>query len=150
MAKFLTVFMGGLMMGLAMAPTAAFYLAWLALVPLWLFILNTQKRPLLAQLRQTAIAAILWGVGYYGLSLFWITGIHPMTWMGVPWLASLAIALGCWFLITLFGVCLVLFWVWGLVLWESWPQQFKAKKQTKFGETLTIIARLLWGVTFWC
>ena len=51
-------------MGLAMAPTAAFYLAWLALAPLWLFILNAQKRPLPAQLRQTAIAAILWGVGY--------------------------------------------------------------------------------------
>jgi apolipoprotein N-acyltransferase len=149
-AKFLTVFMGGLMMGLAMAPTAAFYLAWLALVPLWLFILNTQKRPFPAQLRQTAIAAILWGVGYYGLSLFWITGIHPMTWMGVPWLASLAIALGCWFLITLFGVCLVLFWALGLVLWDSWPQQFKAKRQTKFGEALTIIARLLWGITLWC
>ena len=149
-AKFLTVFMGGLMMGLAMAPTAAFYLAWLALVPLWLFILNTQKRPFPAQLRQTAIAAILWEMGYYGLSLFWITGIHPMTWMGVPWLASLAIALGCWFLITLFGVGLVLCWAWGLVLWDSWPQQFRAKRQTIFGEALTISSRLLWGMTLWC
>jgi len=39
------------------------------------------------------------GGGYHGLAVWWITGVHPMTWMGVR-LASLAIALFCWIFIT--------------------------------------------------
>ncbi len=33
-----------------------------------------------------------------------------MTWMGVPWLASLAIAIFCWLFITLWGTAIVLLW----------------------------------------
>src|SRR3712207_8827736 len=53
---------------------------------------------------------LVWGIGYHGLALFWITGVHPMTWMGVPWLASLAIAIFCWSFITLWGAVLVAIW----------------------------------------
>ncbi|MBD2773448.1 apolipoprotein N-acyltransferase [Iningainema sp. BLCCT55] len=49
-------------------------------------------------------------MGYHGVALSWITGIHPMTWMGVPWLTSLAIALFCWAFITLWGAALVAIW----------------------------------------
>ncbi|NER39284.1 MAG: apolipoprotein N-acyltransferase [Oscillatoria sp. SIO1A7] len=65
-----------------------------------------------------AILGLAWGIGYHGLALFWITGIHPMTWMGVPWLASLAIALFCWLFITLWGAVLVAIWALGIGNWE--------------------------------
>ena len=94
----------GILMGLAPAPFNAWYLAWFALAPLWILI-RQQK-----SLKQIAILALLWGLGYDGLALFWITGVHPMTWMGVPWLASIAIAIFCWVFITLWGAGVVVTW----------------------------------------
>ncbi|MEL6495562.1 MAG: apolipoprotein N-acyltransferase [Cyanobacteria bacterium J06623_7] len=91
-------------MGLAPAPFNAWYLAWFALAPLWILI-RQQK-----SLKQIAILALVWGLGYDGLALFWITGVHPLTWMGVPWLASIAIAIFCWVFITLWGVGVVVSW----------------------------------------
>jgi len=80
---------GGILMGLTPAPVEAWPLAWIALVPLWFLVANGQG------IRQCALYGLVWGIGYHGLALFWITGVHPMTWMGVPWLASLAIAFFC-------------------------------------------------------
>jgi apolipoprotein N-acyltransferase len=88
---------GGILMGLTPAPVEAWSLAWIALVPLWFLVLRGQS------IRQSALNGLVWGIGYHGLALFWITGVHPMTWMGVPWLASLAIAFFCWTAITLWG-----------------------------------------------
>lgn len=96
--------LSGILMGLAPAPFNAWYLAWFALAPLWILI-RQQK-----SLRQIAIIALVWGIGYDGLALFWITGVHPLTWMGVPWLASIAIALFCWVFITLWGAGVVVTW----------------------------------------
>lgn len=90
-------------MGLTPAPVSAWPLAWVALVPLWL----------LTQIYSARVAGLLgaaWGVGYHGAAISWITGVHPMTWLGVPWLASLAIALFCWIAITLWGAALVTLW----------------------------------------
>ena len=95
---------GGILMGLTPSPVEAWPLAWLALVPLWLLVATGQS------LRQCMLYGLAWGIGYHGLALFWITGVHPMTWMGVPWLASLAIALFCWIAITLWGAVLVTVW----------------------------------------
>ena len=64
-----------------------------------------------------AILGLAWGIGYHGLALFWMIGIHPMTWMGVPWLASLAIAFFCWLFITLWGAVLVAIWALGIGHW---------------------------------
>jgi apolipoprotein N-acyltransferase len=97
-------FLSGILMGLAPAPFNAWYFAWFALTPLWILI-RQQK-----SLQQIAILALAWGIGYDGLALFWITGVHPMTWMGVPWLASLAIAIFCWVFITLWGAGVVVTW----------------------------------------
>ena len=63
-------------MGLTPAPWNAWYLAWIALVPLWLIVFHTQK-----SWQQILLNALVWGCGYQGLALFWITGVHPMTWM---------------------------------------------------------------------
>ncbi|MDF5716668.1 MAG: apolipoprotein N-acyltransferase [Rhizonema sp. NSF051] len=93
-------------MGLTVAPIGAWFFAWFSLVPLWVFIVTPSSPPLLLSLA--------WGIGYYGTALSWITGIHPMTWMGVPWLASLLIALFCWVFITLWGTALVATWAIGM------------------------------------
>ncbi|MGC9524419.1 MAG: apolipoprotein N-acyltransferase [Limnospira sp.] len=90
-------------MGLATEPLGWWPLAWVALVPLWVSVVRR---------RSPGWVTAAWGLGYYGFSLFWITGIHPMTWMGVPWLASLAIAIFCWTFITLWGTALTVAWGW--------------------------------------
>ena len=84
-------------MGLSVAPMAAFYGAWIALVPLWLLLFYPQiKKPNLSVnpqpcwrsnlsdnlklfFNQKTLMAFAWGWGYHDLALFWITGIHPMT-----------------------------------------------------------------------
>ena len=93
----LWAFGGGILMGLAPAPVNAWYLAWFALTPLWLLIRNRPR-----SFKEICLLALLWGGGYHGLALFWLTGLHPMTWMGVPWIASLFIALFCWILLCQF------------------------------------------------
>ncbi|NJK59306.1 MAG: hypothetical protein HC918_02240 [Oscillatoriales cyanobacterium SM2_1_8] len=55
---------------------------------------------------------LLWGLGYHGTALFWLIGIHPMTWLGLNWGTSLAIALGAWLIVTLWGAALTTLWGW--------------------------------------
>lgn len=102
----LSALAGGILMGLTVAPVSAWPLAWIALVPLWVqIVLSAEKKQ-----APSALLGLAWGIGYHGVALFWIVGIHPMTWMGVPWLASLAIALFCLSFITLWGAALVAVW----------------------------------------
>ncbi len=129
----------GILMGLTPAPTEAWYLAWIALVPLWILI--KQCSP--SSLRQTFFFGLAWGCGYHGLALFWITGVHPMTWMGVPWLASLAIALFCWIFITLWGAILVTIWSLGI----GFYQRLNCLQKNRAIDSLLTI---LFGVTLWC
>ncbi|MFN7865379.1 MAG: apolipoprotein N-acyltransferase, partial [bacterium] len=82
-----------------------------------------------------------WGFAYHGLALFWITGIHPMTWMGVPWLASLLIALFCWLFITFWGTAIVLTWT--LVMFYV----NKSVNQSSFRDALL---RVFIGTALWC
>lgn len=91
-------------MGLAPAPVNAWYFAWIALAPLWILIRQEKSLKLIITL------ALAWGLGYDGLALFWITGVHPLTWMGVPWAASFLIAIFCWIFITLWGAGVVITW----------------------------------------
>ncbi len=139
-------------MGLATAPVSAWYLAWITLVPLWILILTpnhsqinvTNKKLFLPLIfNQKTLIALAWGCGYHGLALFWITGIHPMTWMGVPWLASLAIALFCWLFITFWGALLVATWSGIMLLFEK----VKGKENSNL---IDIFLRVLIGVGLWC
>ncbi len=117
----------GVLMGLTVAPFGAWFLAWIALAPLWILIIEGKTN--------TFLCALLWGIGYHGVAIWWITGIHPMTWMGVPWLASLAIAAFCWTFLTLWGAALVVIW---------------ATSMTFLGKYLTFPTRVLVGTTLWC
>ena len=125
----------GVLMGLTVAPFGAWFLAWVALAPLWVIILKPSKPVPLVSFVSPLLPALLWGIGYHGVALWWITGIHPMTWMGVPWLASLAIATFCWTFITLWGAALVAIW---------------ATSMTFLGKKLTSPLRILVGVSLWC
>ncbi len=126
----------GILMGLTPAPLNAWFLAWFALAPLWVIVVKNQK---LASTNRLLfiLQPLLWGIGYHGLAISWITGIHPMTWMGVPWLASLAIAFFCWVFLTLWGASLVT--IWAICL--SWiNHKFK----------ISPWARVLIGTALWC
>jgi apolipoprotein N-acyltransferase len=142
--KVLFSLLGGILMGLTPAPLNAWYLAWIALVPLWLLIFR--QKILFKQFKQTLAIAFAWGLGYHGLALFWITGVHPMTWMGVPWLASLVIAIFCWLFITFWGAALVVCWSMGMVVFVS--RQPRRREGTKI--LSGILLRVLIGVAFWC
>jgi apolipoprotein N-acyltransferase len=121
----------GLAMGLATAPFSLWFLAWLALAPLWFLVALEYK-----SWRRVSLLATAWGLGYYGFALFWITGVHPLTWMGVPWLTSLLIALVCWLLITAWGTALAIVWALGL----AWL--YRQGKGT--------VGCILGGVAWWC
>ncbi len=121
-------FLGGLLMGLSVAPTNFYLLAWIALIPLWMSLYRSNLTAILS--------SFCWGLGYHGFALFWITGIHPMTWMGVSWFNSLIIAIFCWFFITLWGAILVT--LWGSILTRIVKQNNSP------------IINLIYGVTIWC
>ncbi|MEA5626264.1 apolipoprotein N-acyltransferase [Nostoc sp. UHCC 0251] len=104
---YLIALASGILMGLTVAPVGAWFLAWIALAPLWVLVVTSAKGK-----NQSLLAppALFWGIGYHGVALSWITGIHPMTWLGVPWLPSLLITLFCWGFISLLGGVFVSIW----------------------------------------
>jgi apolipoprotein N-acyltransferase len=141
MIKIIFSCFGGLLMGMTPAPFEAWYLAWVALIPLYLLVIHKKSPP-----KEIILIALAWGCAYHGLGLSWITGIHPMTWMGVPWLASLAIAIFCWVFITLWGAALVI--VWSLLL-NYFSRQIGIKKERNY-RGLDILLRVLLATTIWC
>lgn len=118
-------------MAIALPPWSLWPLAWVGLVPLWWVVMATPSSAL------AAVYGLLWGLVYYGISLAWITHLHPLMWMGVPWPSSVAIALSAWIFIVLWGsVCIA---VWGgAIAWlaRRWP-----------GRVVWIV---LAGTALWC
>ena len=127
----------GIGMGLAPAPANLWGLAWVALVPLWILAIDQARSP-----RQAIAYGLAWGVGYHGLALSWVRGLHPLTWMGVPWLASIAITLFCWVFITLWGAAIAALWAGGM----NWLfQPFQSTKPAA-----SSLLRILVGTALWC
>jgi apolipoprotein N-acyltransferase len=120
----------GVLMGMTFAPVEAWYFAWIAIAPLWYLLCRDRNS-------QPIVYGLCWGIGCYGLALSWIFGIHPMTWMGVPYLASLGIATFCLTFITLWGASLVILWSLGLKFVNSKSQ-------------LNPFVRVLLGTALWC
>lgn len=112
------VILSGVVMAIALPPWSLWPLAWVGLVPLWWVVLATPQMGL------AAAYGLLWGLVYYGISLAWITHLHPLMWMGVPWGSSVAIALSSWLFIVFWGsVCIA---VWGgAIAWAAhrWPHR---------------------------
>jgi apolipoprotein N-acyltransferase len=118
----------GVLMGLTVAPFGAWFLAWITLAPLWVLVVTSAKA------KNQSPPALFWGIGFHGVALFWITGIHPMTWLGVPWLPSLAITLFCWGFISVFGGVFVAIW---------------AAVMVRLNEQKPLL-RVLIGTAVWC
>jgi apolipoprotein N-acyltransferase len=115
--------LAGILMGFTVAPVNAWFVAWVALVPLWLILVY----PTLPQVQHFATSpplqtrnfvslpllyGITWGIGYHGIALSWMTGLHPLTWLGMPWIASWAVTLFAWGFGTSWGAALVGLWAW--------------------------------------
>ncbi|MBD2175962.1 apolipoprotein N-acyltransferase [Pseudanabaena sp. FACHB-1998] len=101
--------LGGVLMGLTPDPFSQWWLAWIALIPLWML---AQKLKVKGAIAMGAV----WGFCYHGMSLFWITTVHPMEWMGIPWWTSFWIATLVWVLITAWGAVLSALWAGGMSL----------------------------------
>lgn len=92
------------LMGLAPAPFGVWWLAWIALAPLWVVTVKTRSRK----------PAIVWGLVYHGFTLHWITGLHPLMWLGFSWITSVSIMAFAWAFITGWGALCVGIWAWGV------------------------------------
>ncbi len=138
----LPALVGGLLVSLAPAPLNWWGFAWVGLIPLWwvVFPAPSARHPELTAKPtwpQTQLPLMLWSLAYHGLALRWITGLHPLTWMGIPWLGSVAIVAFAWSFITFWGVGSVLLWGAGL----RWLNQ---------RSPLGTIERVLAGTALWC
>lgn len=150
------ILLSGLVMGLAPAPVSAWPLAWIALVPLWESILH-QSRPSRKRYGQTLLLALCWGLGYHGLALSWVTHLHPLTWMGIPWFTSLVIVIACWLFIAFWGAAMVMIWA-ALVqwLWAKTPterRRFEPKRtdpsDRRRSSLFSALLRVLLGTVIW-
>jgi apolipoprotein N-acyltransferase len=111
----LMALVGGLVMSLAPAPLNWWGLAWIGLIPLWLAIVGLALDRVPRSRWAMLLPILLWSLAYHGISLSWITGLHPLTWMGMSWLASVAIVAFAWAFITFWGVASVGLWAGGMV-----------------------------------
>lgn len=142
----IAVLIGGLLMGLTPAPFEAWPLAWVALVPLWRAVMTSSP----ASNWRLFWLGFLWSGTYHGIALSWITNLHPLTWMGVPWPASLAIALFAWAFIT--GLGSVTFGLWAVLLRQLSDRCYlNTAGRILAGTTLWIALEtvLSWGPLYW-
>jgi apolipoprotein N-acyltransferase len=144
---------GALMAAAAPAPLGVWPLAWVALVPLWWLSARSAepvqpavplKEQLRGQLRGQIGAAIAWGLAYHGLALSWITGLHPLTWMGIGWWSSVAITALAWGFISVWGAILVSCWVLGMGGLDWLGMRLKS------GQRPPAALRILVGTALWC
>ncbi len=84
---------GGAGLGLATQPVGWWWLAWVSLVPLWVHLARVERT-------RAFWLGMLFGMVYHGTLLRWLLGMHPLTWMGIPWWPSLGIAIGLWLLVS--------------------------------------------------
>ncbi|MDV3349355.1 apolipoprotein N-acyltransferase [Leptothoe sp. LEGE 181152] len=124
-------YIGLLIAGILMGVWPAWPLAWVALVPLWLMIHRG------IGLRHSALCALIWGVGYHGTMLEWVLHLHPMMWLGIPWLGSVAIALFAYTFVTLWGAGIVITWAMGMAALNRVA-------------TLGNAGRIFVGTALWC
>ncbi|MBF2085392.1 apolipoprotein N-acyltransferase [Thermoleptolyngbya sp. C42_A2020_037] len=161
----LVALLGGLAMGCTVAPVNAWWLAWVALAPLWVMMRGGDRAstpdpsqfPLLGgtvewgdsrrdRFANRVLLPILWGMGYHGLALSWIVDLHPLTWMGIPWLGSVAIALFAWVFITLWGAAIPFTWSLGFSLAT---RLFRPTLQSAH-PPIRPLPRILTGTALWC
>ncbi len=131
----LTMLGSGLLMGIA--PVNAWPLAWVAMVPLWVLLGRSQP-----SFRIAIGHAAIWGFAFHGVALSWVTGLHPMMWMGIPWLGSITITLLSWAFITAWGAAIGMIWVSVMMA--------LSRQLAQAGKPFAGASRVLIGTTLWC
>ncbi|ELS33693.1 MULTISPECIES: apolipoprotein N-acyltransferase [Pseudanabaena] len=133
--------LGGLLMGLTPDPFGQWWLAWIALMPLWMLAQRLKVKAAIAM-------GVMWGFCYHSMALFWITSVHPMEWMGVPWWNSFLIATLVWLLIAGWGAVLSGLWAGGMALFTQ-----KLKVPSRLVIACAIFSGLeivwSWGPLYW-
>jgi apolipoprotein N-acyltransferase len=145
-SPWLWMVLGGGLMGLTPDPVNLWPLAWVALAPLWRVVMGPERR---SPWRIFGLGC-LWSATYHGIVLSWMTHLHPLTWMGIPWLASLGIALFAWAFIT--GLGTVTFGLWAVLLrWLSDRCRLPWGAQLLVGTALWCLLETLlsWGPLAW-
>ncbi|HEY9826833.1 MAG TPA: hypothetical protein V6D19_15440, partial [Stenomitos sp.] len=98
----------GIALGASLAPVSAWGIAWIAVAPLWVAAVKSQT------LKEAMFFGLCWGIGYHGTALSWVVGLHPLTWLGLSWVASITIATLAWCTVALWGAALSAIWAGGL------------------------------------
>ena len=131
---------GGLLMGFS--PANAWGFAWIAMIPLWWALDRSLES---RKFRPAIVGASLWGLAYHGSALSWITGIHPITWLGLSWLQSfLAIVVFAWLFIAVWGMAIAIAWAVLLVSTHRIIQKISTHNR------LSTVSHLLVGTALWC
>jgi len=168
--KLIIIIISALLMALANPPFSLWYLAWFSLAPLWVILILSKNQPekskfkvnltqnilsliphkiLQIILNQKFLFPLIWGCIFYGFSLFWITGIHPLTWMGIPWLSSLLITIFCFIFVTLWATTLVIAWGWLLTKISKIKIFNKIQTNQQLKSIIESLKRIIIGVTIW-
>ncbi|MEM8612992.1 MAG: apolipoprotein N-acyltransferase [Cyanobacteria bacterium P01_H01_bin.105] len=129
--------MGLLLSGVLMGLWPVWPLAWVALVPLWFVTYRG------GSLRYGALCGLIWGLGYQGMLLTWVLHLHPLMWLGVPWLGSIAIATAAYVFVTLWGACIPMTWV---LLMAIFKRRMPLARFGRFGR----FGHIFIGTTLWC
>lgn len=98
----------GGMLGLAAPGYGFWFLAWVGLIPAFLWLLTLNNKP-----SQILLGGFVFGFAYHGVYCLWLLNLYPLDWLGFNTLESLVIALGAWLLVAVNGGILisVLFWL---------------------------------------
>jgi len=130
--------LSGVLMALTLAPAQFWILGWIALAPLWVLLRRTPPKALLPVLGLCAA----WGVGYNGLAISWIVDLHPLTWMGLSWGASIGVTAFAWGAIVAWGVARIT--LWGLLVGLLWGWHQREGESLK-----SVLSRWLGAIALW-
>jgi len=96
------------------------------------------------RLTSPPLLGLVWGIGYYSISLHWITGLHPLMWMGMSWSSSITIAGVAWLFLTLWNTTPIVLWMLGLS-WGSARWQWTRSQKLAVGVALWCSLDWLWS-----
>lgn len=126
---------GGAALGLATQPVGWWWLAWIGLVPLWIWLGQEHPRPVPA-----FRLGFLLGMVYHATLLRWLLGMHPLDWMGIPFWPSLGIAVGLWLLVSATQAWII--GVWALALARC---GLRGGLRVLYGAGVWLALHWLWG-----
>jgi apolipoprotein N-acyltransferase len=109
--------LSGLLLALSFPGVDLGFLAWVALVPLFTVAFKPRHR------RGMMALFASFGIGFYGVLLYWFFAMHPLTWLGFTETASLGIVTLAWGLAT--GALIVQLLIFGLIMgWltQAWDK----------------------------